>query len=143
MFVSPPPAPSLRPRSRERGLIAENGISWILPRLVGWGASTDLLLSGRTFFADEAAKLRLIKEVVAPEELMKHRARVRRDLARNCAPSSLAVIKSRLYGDAGDPVVDESARAEELMSESLTRPDLMEGITAFFEKRTPNFPPSR
>ena len=47
-----------------RGLIAEYGISWILPRVVGWGAALDLLLSGRTFYADEAAELGLVKEVV-------------------------------------------------------------------------------
>ncbi|PRC49536.1 enoyl-CoA hydratase, partial [Mycobacterium sp. ITM-2017-0098] len=35
-----------------RGLIAEYGISWILPRIVGWSAAQDLLLSGRTFYAE-------------------------------------------------------------------------------------------
>ena len=47
-----------------RGLIAEYGISWILPRVVGWGAALDLLLSGRAFLAEEAAELGLVKEVV-------------------------------------------------------------------------------
>ena len=41
-----------------RGLIAEYGISWILPRVVGWGAALDLLLSGRVFLAEEAARAR-------------------------------------------------------------------------------------
>src|SRR6478735_12436471 len=45
-----------------RGLIGEYGISWILPRLVGWSAALDLLLSGRTFYAEEAAELGLVKE---------------------------------------------------------------------------------
>jgi enoyl-CoA hydratase/carnithine racemase len=53
-----------------RGLIAECGVSWILPRLTGWGVALDLLLSGRTFLADEAAELGLVKETVAPEHLM-------------------------------------------------------------------------
>jgi enoyl-CoA hydratase/carnithine racemase len=57
-----------------RGLIAEYGVSWILPRLTGWGIALDLLLSGRTFLADEAADLGLIKEVVPPEQLMKRAA---------------------------------------------------------------------
>ncbi len=48
-----------------RGLIAEYGISWILPRVVGHSAALDLLLSGRTFYAEEAAELGLVKEVVA------------------------------------------------------------------------------
>ena len=59
-----------------RGLIAEFGISWILPRLTTWGVALDLLLSGRTFLAEEAAELGLVKEVVAPENLMKRALRV-------------------------------------------------------------------
>ena len=43
--------------------------------------------------------------------------------------------------DSNDDVRDVSARAETLMHESMVRPDLIEGITAFFEKRPPNFPP--
>ena len=123
-----------------RGLIGEYGITWILPRLAGWGAAADLLLSGRTFFADEAAKLGLVKEVVPPEDLLSTALAYAEDLARNCSPASMAVIKRQLYGDANDAVTDVSARAESLMHESMVRPDLVEGITAFFEKRPPNFP---
>ena len=47
----------------------------------------------------------------------------------------MAVIKRQLYGDAHDAVIDVSAQAETLMHESMVRPDLIEGITAFFEKR--------
>lgn len=124
-----------------RGLIAEYGISWILPRLAGWGAAADLLLSGRTFPAEEAAGLGLVKEVVAPDDLLPTAIAYAEDLARNCSPASMAVIKQQLYGDAHDPVTAVSARAETLMHESMKRPDLVEGITAFFEKRPPNFPP--
>lgn len=124
-----------------RGLIAEYGISWILPRIVGWGAAQDLLLSGRTFSAEEAKALGLVKDVVAAEHLMTHTLAYAEDLARNCAPSSLAVIKSQLYRDASRNLHDASADAEKLMHESMLRPDFIEGITAFFEKRPPNFPP--
>lgn len=124
-----------------RGLIAEYGISWILPRLAGWGVSADLLLSGRTFYAEEAARLGLVKEVVVPEDLLERALTYAADLARNCSPASMAVIKRQLYGDANDAVAEVSARAETLMHESMVRPDLVEGITAFFEKRPPNFPP--
>lgn len=124
-----------------RGLIGEYGITWILPRLAGWGVAADLLLSGRTFPAEEAAQLGLVKAVVAPEDLLDTALAYAEDLARNCSPASMAVIKRQLYGDAHDPVVDVSSRAETLMHESMKRPDLVEGITAFFEKRSPNFPP--
>jgi enoyl-CoA hydratase/carnithine racemase len=82
-----------------RGLIAEYGISWLLPRVVGWGAAQDLLLSGRVFHADEAAELGLVKEVVPPAELLPRAIGYAEDIAANCAPSSLAVIKQQVYAD--------------------------------------------
>lgn len=124
-----------------RGLIAEYGISWILPRLVGWGAAVELLLSGRTFLAEEAAELGLVKEVLPGEQLTDRTLSYATDMARNCAPNSLAVMKRQLYADADLPIIETSNKAEKLMHESMMRPDFIEGITAFFEKRSPNFPP--
>lgn len=126
-----------------RGLIAEYGISWVLPRLAGWGAATDLLLSGRTFYAEEARELGLVAEVVAPEHLLARALEYAGDIAANCSPASLAVIKQQLYADALRDVADVSTRAETLMNESLHRPDVIEGITSFLQKRPPNFPPLR
>ncbi|WP_308123960.1 enoyl-CoA hydratase [Mycolicibacterium xanthum] len=129
-----------------RGLIAEYGISWILPRVVGWGAALDLLLSGRTFYAEEAHELGLVKEVVAPEQLIERALAYAEDIARNCAPSALAVIKRQVYDQDGQTprnLADTSAQAEKLMHESMLRPDFIEGITAFFEKRQPSFPPMK
>jgi enoyl-CoA hydratase/carnithine racemase len=125
-----------------RGLIAEYGISWILPRIVGQGVALDLLLSGRVFLADEAARLGLVKEVVAPDELLPRAIAYAEDIAANCAPSSLAVIKQQVYADTMREVFDASDDAEKLMHESMQRPDFIEGITSFFEKRQPNFPPA-
>jgi enoyl-CoA hydratase/carnithine racemase len=124
-----------------RGLIAEYGISWILPRVVGHAVALDLLLSGRVFLADEAARLGLVKEVVAPDELLPRAIAYAEDIAANCAPSSLAVIKRQVYADSMRDVFSASDDAEKLMGESLQRPDFIEGITSFFEKRPPNFPP--
>lgn len=126
-----------------RGLIAEYGISWILPRVVGWSAALDLLLSGRTFYAEEAVELGIVKEVVPPDELLPRVLAYAEDMAANCAPSSMAVIKRQLYQDALRNMHDTSADAETLMHESMRRPDFVEGITAFFEKRQPDFPPLR
>ena len=108
-----------------RGLNAEYGISWLLPRFVGWGAALDLLLSGRVFHADEAAELGLVKEVVPPDELLPRAIRYAEDIAANCAPSSLAVIKQQVYADTMRGVVEASAVAEKLMHESMRRPDFI------------------
>lgn len=123
-----------------RGLIAEYGVSWILPRLTGWAVALDLLLSGRTFLAEEAADLGLVKDVVAPERLMDRALEYAEDIARNCSPASMAVIKRQAYGDAMRGVVEASAQAEILLQESLQRRDVIEGITSFLEKRPPDFP---
>ncbi|OBH10819.1 MULTISPECIES: enoyl-CoA hydratase [unclassified Mycobacterium] len=123
-----------------RGLIAEFGISWILPRLTTWGVALDLLLSGRTFLAEEAADLGLVKDVVAPEDLMNRALEYAEDIARNCSPASMEVIKRQVYGDATRDVVDATARAEVLLHEAMPRPDVIEGITSFLEKRPPRFP---
>ena len=123
-----------------RGLIAEYGVSWILPRLTGWGVALDLLLSGRTFLADEAAGLGLVKEVVAPEHLMRRAMDYAEDIAGNCSPASMAIIKRQAYGDAMREVAEASSRSESLLQQSLQRPDVIEGIMSFLEKRAPNFP---
>jgi len=123
-----------------RGLIAEYGISWILPRLVGWAVALDLLLTGRTFLAQEAAELGLVKEVVEADELMPRVLAYAEDIALHCSPASMAVIKRQAYSDATADVVAASARAEALLQESLRRPDVIEGIVSFLEKRLPDFP---
>jgi enoyl-CoA hydratase/carnithine racemase len=123
-----------------RGLIAEFGISWILPRLTTWGVALDLLLSGRTFLAEEAAQLGLVKEVVAPEELMTRALEYAEDIARNCSPASMAVIKRQVYGDATRDVAEATSVAEVLLHEAMPRPDVIEGITSFLQKRPPEFP---
>jgi enoyl-CoA hydratase/carnithine racemase len=123
-----------------RGLIAEYGISWILPRVVGWSAALDLLLTGRVFLAEEALELGLVKEVLPAEDLMSRAIAYAEDIAANCAPSSLAVIKQQVYADTMRDVFEASAIAEKLMYQSMQRPDFIEGITSFFEKRPPNFP---
>src|ERR1700761_4206449 len=123
-----------------RGLIAEYGISWILPRLVGWAVALDLLLTGRTFLAQEAAELGLVKEVVDAEELMPRVLAYAEDIALHCSPASMAVIKRQAYQDANTDVTAASVRAEALLQESLRRPDVIEGIVSFLEKRLPSFP---
>ncbi|NED60955.1 enoyl-CoA hydratase, partial [Streptomyces sp. SID10244] len=71
-----------------RGLIAEHGISWILPRVAGPGVARELLLSGRTFLADEAKELGLVTNVVPAEDLLAHALAYADEIAAACSPSS-------------------------------------------------------
>jgi enoyl-CoA hydratase/carnithine racemase len=124
-----------------RGLIAEYGMSWVLPRLVGTARALDLLYSGRVILAEEAAQMGLVNEVVAPELLLDRALEFAAELATYASPTSMAVMKRQVYGDWDRGLVPATDDAIELMKASLRRPDFKEGVASFLQKRTPNFQP--
>lgn len=124
-----------------RGLIAEHGLSWTLPRLVGQAVALDLLLSGRVVLAEEAKELGLVNRVVAPEELMNETMAYARELAVHCSPASMAVMKRQVYEHPQMSMDDALAASNELMVSSLRRSDFNEGVASFLEKRDPDFAP--
>jgi enoyl-CoA hydratase/carnithine racemase len=123
-----------------RGLVAEHGISWMLPRLVGPARALDLLLSGRVVFAEEAYELGLVNRVLAPDRLLDATLDYAHDLVVNCSPSSMATMKRQVYGDLQRELPDALNDANRLMLESFTAPDFVEGVTSFVERRDPRFP---
>lgn len=124
-----------------RGLVAEHGISWILPKLVGPARALDLLLSGRVFLAEEAAQLGLVNEVVEPDQVVERALDYAADLAATSSPASMAVMKQQVYADFAVDVVEATQRSLPLMTASLHAADFREGVQSFVEKRPPNFAP--
>ncbi len=124
-----------------RGLIAEHGSSWTLPRVVGQSTALDIMLSGRVFLAEEAKEMGLVDRLCAPETLMDEVLAYANDLAGNVSPTSMAVMKRQLYTHASLPIDDALRASNKLMAESVTRPDFKEGVASFVEKRAPNFAP--
>ena len=124
-----------------RGLIAEYGISWLLPRLVGQSKALDLLLSARVLTAEEALGIGLINAVFPRDELLARSLAYATDLAENCSPASMAAIKRQIYSDYGRDIDQAAASALEEMVESFRRPDVKEGAASFIERRQPRFPP--
>jgi enoyl-CoA hydratase/carnithine racemase len=122
-----------------RGLVAEHGISWILPRLVGPANALDLLLSGRVVFAEEAQTLGLVNRVLAPDRLLETTLDYARELVVNCSPASMATMKRQVYADLDHRLPDALAEADRLMLASFTAPDFVEGVTSFVERRDPRF----
>ncbi len=124
-----------------RGLVAEHGISWILPRLVGPARALDLLLSGRVLLAEEAAELGLVNRVLAPDRLLDETLAYARELATHSSPASMATMKRQIYGDLERGLGEAVADANRLMIESFGAPDFVEGVASFVERREPRFEP--
>ena len=121
------------------GLPAEDGVSWLLPRIVGAGHAADLLFSSRVVLADEAERLGLVNRVYPNEELMPATLAYARAIAHECAPSALLALKRQLWGDLLDPLASAWEGAAERAIEAMQGPDFAEGVSAFVEKRPPRF----
>jgi enoyl-CoA hydratase/carnithine racemase len=124
-----------------RGLVAEHGISWMLPRLVGPARALDLLLSGRVVRGEEAERLGLVNRALPRDSVLDETLAYARDIAANCAPSSLAAMKQQVYEDLEQGLTDAVDRANALMVMSLQAPDFVEGVASFVERRLPRFAP--
>jgi enoyl-CoA hydratase/carnithine racemase len=122
-----------------RGLPAEQALSWLLPRLVGLENALDLLLSGRTVTADEALRLGLVSRVVEPAELLPAALGYAREIAVNCGPEAMALIKHQVFADLDAPYSDALARATRSTVQASLRPEFREGVSAFLARRPPNF----
>lgn len=122
-----------------RGLIAEHGSSWILPRLTGHARALDLLLSGRVFLAEEALQLGVVNRISESANLLDEVLSYAQDLAQNCSPMSMAVIKSQIYRHLQMDLENSLADSNVAMRESLERSDFREGVASSIERRPPNF----
>jgi len=124
-----------------RGLVAEHGISWILPRLVGPARALDLLLSGRVVLGEEAAQLGLVNRALPPDRVLDEALAYARELATLCAPSSMAAMKRQVYAALDQDLATALEEANGLMAASLQADDFREGVRSFVERRPPNFAP--
>lgn len=123
----------------QRGLIAEHGISWLLPRIVGVSNALDLLYSARVFKADEALRLGLVNRVYAPDDLMPAVREYATQLAMFSSPRSLREMKREVYGAMFTNLGDAIETANGDMAISLACDDFKEGVASFVEKRAPQF----
>ena len=123
-----------------RGLVAEHGIDWILPRIVGLPNALDLLLSARKITAEEALQMGLVNKVFAQESFMSEVRAYALELAQMVSPRSMRVMKNQLFrAQTLDFGAALSASIPDVV-ESLHSEDFKEGVAHFVEKRAPNFP---
>ncbi len=122
-----------------RGLIAEWGSAWILPRLVGIAHANDLLFSGRKIDAAEAERMGLVNRVLPHDELMKFVGEYARDLAANAAPACVKTMKQQVYQAQHEGLDEAHSKAVRLMVGTFDTADFKEGVQSFLEKRPPHF----
>ena len=123
----------------QRGLIAEHGVSWILPRLIGISNALDLLYSARMIEAEEAFRIGLVSRVISAESLMDEVRQYAIHLATKVSPRSLRVMKQQVYESLFQSLDEAIDSANDALVRSFSCDDFKEGIAHFLEKREPRF----
>ena len=121
-------------------MIAEHGISWLLPRAVGIGNALDLLLSARVVLGEEAQRMGLVQQVCPPGAALETAVAYARTIAEQVSPAAMAGIKTQVYRHATAALDAALADADALMRAMVGEPDFAEGVAAFRGKRSPSFP---
>ena len=122
------------------GLSAEYGAAWILERLVGHANALDLLISGRKLPAPEAQRMGLVNQVYPREMLAQETYAYAKNIADLVSPRSARVLKKQVWDLPFQTLAEAVMSSNEDMLTSLRCADHEEGVSAFLQKRKPNFP---
>jgi len=123
----------------KRGLIAEHGTSWLLPRMVGLGRALDLLWSSRKLEAAEAFRIGLADRVVPPGRLLDEVQDYVEQMAATVSPRAIATIKAQVHRHLECGFDQAALESDALMTGALRHPDAAEGAKSFIERRPPRF----
>ncbi|MGB3624403.1 MAG: enoyl-CoA hydratase [Henriciella sp.] len=123
----------------QRGLVAEHGIAWLLPRLIGEANALDLLFTARKFTGAQAAQLGLVNAAYPSTELKGEVHLVARHLATQVSPRSVAVMKRQIRESYFQNFEESLEVADEEMAGSFKTFDFKEGVDSFVERRPPAF----
>lgn len=123
----------------QRGLIAEHGISWLLPRIVGVPHALDLLFSARKVGAAEAERMGLVNRTIPHETFMEEVRTYVRHLAHGVSPRATAVMKAQVWKALYQGLGEAIQVGDEEMQKSFGTEDFREGVAHFMEKRPPKF----
>jgi enoyl-CoA hydratase/carnithine racemase len=127
------------PAMARLALPAEHGISWILPRIIGYARAAEWLFSGRIVLSEEAQSMGLVQAVHPPEEVLPATLAYARALVDDAAPSSLRTIKRQLSLDLFRPLAESAEESDRLVQEMIGSDEYRQGIRALIAKRPPGF----
>ena len=122
-----------------RGIPAEHGLAWLLPRLIGQARAADLLLSGRKFAAAEAERLGLVARVFPAEEIRQGTLVYAEEMATWCVPAATRAIKRQLWEAPFQTLAEANMMFKNLLAECLTSKDFGEATRSFIDRRPPSF----
>jgi len=122
-----------------RGVLPDAHSHWTVPRAIGFARTAELFLTGRHVTGEEAATIGLASRALAAAEVLVAAREMARDVAVNCAPLSVALSKRLLWESRGltrDEVGQRETAYHHLV---MGRPDALEGVMAFLERRAPRW----
>src|SRR5580692_5241692 len=122
-----------------RGLIAEYGMAWMLPRIVGIANALDLLFSARTIDATEALRVGLVNRVFPQDTFHEKVQESAQELASTVSPRSLRIIKRQVYEAMSQPLAEAFDISVREMMACFRTEDFKEGVAHFVQKRPAAF----
>ena len=122
-----------------RGLIAEHGTSWMLPRIVGPSNALDMYWSSRKIEGEEAHRMGYANRLCEPGSCCSEAQQFLRDIAGTSAPNSIMMMKRQVYKHLNRELGEAMNESTVWMDESLKHDDFKEGVASFVERRPPNF----
>lgn len=125
------------------GLVPELASSHYLVERCGFGAASELMLSGKTVDAEEAMRIRLVDQVTTPEDLLTQAKAVARSMGEN-PQAALSMVKNLISENMSESNLDLVQRREmEALLKCYASEEHKEAIAAFIEKRDPDFRAAR
>ena len=124
-----------------RGLVPEAGSAWFLPRLVGLSTALKWCMTGALVPASEALAAGLISETVPADQVESRARELALEIAQNCSPVALALTRRMLWHFSGEAGPGGALSVDAALNIALgAKGDVHEGVSAFLEKRAPQFP---